>query len=168
MGTQNGLVAKFQEFATYVVNHGLVTSPECNIIRISYSEWYQSYEDDGTKVPKEGMSKYAAGILIYQQIDEQLKSWEGTTMEEKDSTIEESTTESNEAKIPLSAKIIIGSTIAGHATGKALNTIGTKVIAPAAKATGHWMATDGKAGAQTLGKATKAGWKAFIAGIKNK
>lgn len=83
----------------------------------------------------------------------------------------ESTTESNEVmecKAPLSAKIIAGTTVVGYAAGKALNTVGTKVIAPAAKATGHYLATDGKAGAQTLGAATKAGFKAFWAGLKNK
>lgn len=178
MGNTMGLVSKFQELSNYAVDHGLVTDPGFNSIRISYSEWYQSYEDDGTKVPQEGMSKYTAGIIIYQQIDEQLTKWEVTAMknevitqEEVDALLGITKSESNEVqecKVPLSAKIIVGTTIVGYATGKALNTVATKVISPAAKATGHYLATDGKNGCVTVGQATKAGLKAFWAGLKNK
>ena len=169
MTNGNGLVGKWKEFSMYSLDHGLIDSPEFKEIHQSYTDWYNSDEDNGTKVPKEGGSKYQAGIEIYQRMDDLLNMWEGAfNTTNKEEVIVDNEKKDAEVKIPISAKIIIGSAVVGNATGRTLNKVATKAIVPAAKATGHWVATDGKDGAVTIGRATKAGWKAFIAGLKNR
>ena len=203
MTNGNGLVGKWKEFSMYSLDHGLIDSPEFREIHQSYTDWYNSDEDDGTKIPREGGSKYLAGIEIYQRMDDTIKMWEGAfntnkeevTMDNKKElsqdevmmaariaggivrdTFNQAVESATKVNIPISTKIIIGSAIVGNATGKGINTVATKVIVPAvtkgvvpaAKATGHYLATDGKDAAVTVGKATKAGWKAFVAGLKNK
>ena len=126
MGNSTSLVSKFQEFSNYAVNHGLVTDPQFNNVRIAYSEWYQSYEDDGTKVPKEGMSKYAAGIIIYQQIDEQLTAWRNATVnnEVKNEGI---TQEEIDAILNAASKVPV-STVVGTVIGKGIGIAGVSTV----------------------------------------
>ena len=76
--SMDSIVTMWCKLGEYAMKNSLNKTNEFREIHSEYATWYGSYEQDGTKTPKEGLSKWSTGISLLEKMNKQLKSWESS------------------------------------------------------------------------------------------